>query len=924
MKKLDSHNVDGPDSAPAMRRFVNQSLEAQYGAPGPINQSRPLKDPQSQTSASLHSFNVTGRIVIGMITDCTAIGNVYRVQFEKCKQPVVAVFGSRTSNAIFGARELTTLQPGSLVTCLWHEQMPCAQIISVLPPSGTAANLNQHSIIHGASRARVDEAHKRPFRFDSNGYIPAALAGRPFDAINCGETGWITETGVKAFVDSFMAMFGVDEGCQISFHYHDMLCRIAAYQLQLWSGVREMESLNDQDESQDWTGYAMYPWENLGLAARADPTKIRSAQAWQIDEPYYGKMEPLSDYLMPWHREREFHGYLGQGGKWCVVAPPVEFTANGDKGSNNEKDQGPGARTEFATYVNDTGSAGGVSDARHPGLFDQFVTADGRFCLQSAKGISMVKRAAIMLPTRRRRPEEPKGDNSTNYKSSGVIGGGAAHTITGDIKTSGHSGFSRAMGVMDMHAYFFNYAGLHPFFYHAEDYKVYDEEDAEWSGSKSEEVPNFSKLASESYIDPEDYRKTWKIDHRYGEQQFYTLSCGFELLDDGGVMITDGYGSSIRMVGGSVEISAPGDVWLKPGRNANIWAGYDAVIRAKNSWDITATEHDGRLKAEKNMFLLAGNNNEGGMLLESRGAGAKFNFDEPGEQVEFNGIVLKSKKAPVVTWSNELYLRTGGPEMENGPIVLDAGRGEGPITFYSQIQQNYLSEGVFWHFNTREETVDGPSAMITDSSVLMPGDMCVKGGVIADGSGLFNGSVLATEAIFAVECPFVICLEGDALSAVLEAVDECKQMMEKTIPQDVGQQFMDSILKPEFYESEKPGEDDVILKSEFNLRTQEDYKTEKFKLYEDRWQQLGRITGSANAKWEEKAVLFQGQETYPYPGKEAFQDGSNYIQQDLESFDAAQGRSKGRGGQPALSDAYSAPKFGSSQPKSLNDYIVIR
>lgn len=909
-----------PDNGPATRRFANKSLEAQYGIPGPFNQSRPVTDPQHQTSASLHSFGVTARIVYGMITDCTAIGNVYRVQLEKAKQPVVAFYGSRTTSGIYGAREVTTLQPGSMVTCIWHEQMPYAQILTVVPPAGTAANLNQHGIIHGASRARVDGAHKRPFQMDTNGYIPALLAGRPFDAITCGETGWITETGVKAFVDSFMALFGVDEACQISFHYHDQLARLAAYQFQLWTSCRETESLNDQDEAQDWTGYAMYPWENMGLSSRADPTKIKTPQEWQIDEPWYSKIEPVDDHLMPWHREREFHGYLGQGGKRCVVAPAVEFTDNGDKGSQNETGIGQGTSTQFASYA----GGAGVTDARHPGQFDSFTTADGRFCMQSAKGISIVKRSAVMAPTRKRRPEEPEGDNAQTYKFSGVLGAGPDHKITGDIQTNGeHTNFNRALGVLDMHAYFFNYAGLHPFFYHDKDYKVFEESEAEWADGKSAEVPDYSRLVGEMYLSPEDYKKTWKIDHRYGEQQFYTLSCGIEFLDDGGVVIFDGYGGTIRMTGGSIEISAPGDIWTKAGRNANIWSGYDVAVRAKHSWDITATEADGRLKAEKNLMLLAGNNQEGGVLIESRGVGPQYEFDNPGESVKFNGIVLRSKQAPIVAWSNEIYLRTGGADIADGPIVLDAGRGAGSVTLYAQAQQNYVNDGVFWHFNTQEETVDGPSAMITSSSVLMPGAMCVKGGIIADGDGIFNGTVVATASFAAVECPLVGCLEGDALSAVLEALDQCKQVITETIPQNVGQQFMDSVLKPALYESQKPGEDDVILKSEFSLRVQDDYRTADFKLYEDRWQQLGRLTGKANGQWRENPVLFQGQETYPYPGKEAF-SGTNLIQQSLEIFDPTAGRSKDRGAQPALSDAYSDPKFGSTQSTSLHEFVVTR
>ena len=43
------------------------------------------------------------------------------------------------------------------------------------------------------------------------------------------------------------------------------------------------------------------------------------------------------------------------------------------------------------------------------------------------------------------------------------------------------------------------------------------------------------------------------------------------LLEDGTVVIGDGYGAEIRMCAGSITISAPGDVWLKPGKNAQMW-----------------------------------------------------------------------------------------------------------------------------------------------------------------------------------------------------------------------------------------------------------------------------------------------------------------------------------------------------------------
>ncbi len=55
------------------------------------------------------------------------------------------------------------------------------------------------------------------------------------------------------------------------------------------------------------------------------------------------------------------------------------------------------------------------------------------------------------------------------------------------------------------------------------------------------------------------------------------------------------------------------------------WAGHDAIIRAKHSWDLSATEGVGRAKAEHNLQILAGNDrrdgNLGSVLIEIQSAG---------------------------------------------------------------------------------------------------------------------------------------------------------------------------------------------------------------------------------------------------------------------------------------------------------------
>lgn len=887
------------------QRGYRKLYEAQHSTPGPINQTAPSTDPQNQTSAALHSLYNTSRVVLGMITDVTAIGYAYRVQFEKLAQPLVAVKATGSTCSVMGAKDFGDLQPGTMVVCVRSDQLPFAIIIGALPTMGRSARKQTASVLFGSTRNRVDEAHKGPIRTNKNGSIPDFLAGRPFDAIFVGEQGWITETGMRIFIDPFMAAIGGDEFCQVAAFYHDQLLRIAGYNLHLWSAARECESIMDQYETQDWTGYATYPWEQLGrFADGTNPTVVKQAKTWQQTEPYYSKVEVQDDWSLPFHREREFHGYLGQGGKRQCHGIPANPTS------------------DHAAYA---GGEGQVA-APFPGLFDESVTLDGRWCVQFAKGASLVKRAAIIAPVRLRRPEHPTGgagDNELNYKFSGQQGNGETHQITGDIQTSGDTQFNRALGIQDMHAYFFNYSGLHPFFYHAEDYKVYEERELDYVSGKSEEIPPFNQLGSSMYLSPEQYKKTLQIDHRYGTQDFYTLPCGIEWLDDGGLVLFDGYGGEIRMTGGSIFLSAPGDVWLKSGRNVIQWAGWDALIRAKNSFDITATEHDGRIKAEKNLQLLGGNESSGGVLIESRGQ-ATYEFEDLGEKVESGGIMLRSPNAPIVGWSAGVYLRTGGPNITPKPIMLDAAQGEQPIITSSQTLQHYTT-AAYWHFNCSQDGggCEGPSAWITATGSGLPGDVCIGSNLVVAGSGIFDGQVASTVAFAAVSNPFVGGLNGDALAVVREAIATCESRLQFDVPQDIGAEILINLIYTEYYDAKKPGHDDVIENAEFSLRVQEDYRSQGFKLYEDRWQQLGRIAGTAFMTWEEKTVSAHGQETYPYPGKENFQANTLY-QQDLQIFNVQAGRSQDRGSQPFLNDMYIDPQFQTPVPTSLNQYLVIR
>ena len=88
------------------------------------------------------------------------------------------------------------------------------------------------------------------------------------------------------------------------------------------------------------------------------------------------------------------------------------------------------------------------------------------------------------------------------------------------------------------------------------------------------------------------------VDGRYGSVAYYPNLAYFGMLDEGGIVIGDGFGAEIRLGGGRVEITCPGDIWLKSGRNVNAWAGRDVAVRAKHAVDASATDGPVRINRD--------------------------------------------------------------------------------------------------------------------------------------------------------------------------------------------------------------------------------------------------------------------------------------------------------------------------------------
>jgi len=886
---------------------------------------------------------------MGTIADGTAIANCYKVFVEKSRAPIIASALSHTSQVCFGASAINTYAPGTPVIVMVHDRLGQGFILGAAPGVLDVGKRAYHDYISQASRKRVDDCHKKYIKEKLNGQMVDWSGWRPWDATLASEWGAISTTGIGVTVDDFMFRASVNEFCGVYGFYHDQMLRVAGYNMQVWTAGSERDAYMDQAECNDTNGYAPYPWEAMGLLQPGqDIVKDFQPKDYQCPKgvPYYSHWENKDDFAQPYHRTQKFYGYLGQGSRTVVHAPPKgqqKWTYKPDpEGQPDPPFESPLVSGSKYSFPTDCG--GGSKSPDHEekpvyGLQEDNVAMDGRRFITSSKGIVLSKRILLPFPQRLKRPESGKGDDTErNYKAASKYGSGPDHKITGDIKTTDSKwpNMQRATAVLDLHGYLFNYAGLHPFYWHEKDYKTWEEQDLKTEGyaDVNQKIPEFSQLKGSMYL-KEPTPKEWKIDHRYNQQKFYEQESYISLLEDGGVVIGDGYGGEIRMVAGCVIISAPGDVWLKGGRDVQAWGGNDVILRGNKTVDISATEKNVRIKAERNVLVFAGNetsDREGGILLESRGKTIEYDFEQCGDQIKFAGVVARAPYSNVVGLAHQIYMRTGGGNIKPGDIMLDAAQGSKDIITKSENLYNYLKEsGSVYHFfggqkvgGTNKANLFKQSLTLLCGPVGTDKDLFVDGNVLCDGSVLVSKGHILTEmaargAIFVGPC------DGDCQAQVRAAVELFKELIDVEIPK-VGDLIDTQKIQQMWYEEKRAGNDRVMTIMEFSFRRDEDYKIPDFMLYEDRWQQMARIGGKSPDKWTERPVTAAAcGKTFPFPGDKWLNSEPAYVEQDFKIVQNEGGYiDKKRNPAPGLAGEYKEPEFKPNTPKIINgNYPVI-
>lgn len=818
----------------------------------------------------------------------------YKVQLSGRQGMCVATALSQGSLSPIGVKDGHTIAPGSSVLIWKPRDSHLSYILGVIPSPTTEDKMNPSDNIQqgGNSGPKKVEAYRHIVKTptDAMGFFPQS-SGRPMDGAN-GEYVKMSETGIGLLIDSFQAYLRVNEACGLFLNYFDNYAKLAALSLNISSYCETNLQLNDEGELFSFKGYATYPWETTGMYKDGTDFTKDNGEQIQLDKDMPFGLVDIKDYAQtPVFRVTEYTGYIGQGFNRTVMKPA--------------KEDGVRKLTDPASDKDD-------------GLFQQLISLDGSYSVRSAKQISFYKYPIIPNPRRARTNEDGLGDDKEydgEYRFSGKFGTGDEHKVKDwdDSEETDNKPLLRVAGVVDLLSHHFNWKSTHPFHYHTKDYNYPDE--SEFDRKVKFMAGNFSQ----SYQNNNNTTKL-KIDDRFGEVTYYNTASFFSMLEDGSIVIGDGYGSQITMTGGSIRLETGGDLILASGARA-ITLSKEAIIRTKDSIDISSSDEDVRIKAEKNLQMLGGNRGSGGVLIESKAGGLSQTYENKvGTEARGSGIMLLAKGGNVTTLTQNVYIRSGiGKKRETtGHIIVDAAKGKGSYISYARSNSMFNAQGLgIWHSprgespSIKEGHYIGPSAvllngpcLINKTTVVLKGFLGVEKGFFTGGFGIFGGRVGCLGAWPRIGDTKKI--RGD----IKASFEPLPPIFEKL--RTIGTKVFTAVFPEFMYKKPFPGNKKIATEEVgFSFRDKTEiggqvygYGDENFFFLETRFQQLGRMGLVREGEtWKEKPVKYQDKELFPWPGKKHWQDRDAFIRyENFELFETA-GHAKDRG------KDYEEPKF---------------
>jgi hypothetical protein len=662
---------------------------------------------------------------------------------------------------------------------------------------------------------------------ESSAGVPSFAASRPRDLCasdyaitNALEGGFHTglfETSIRQAPDCGVWMFLVDR-----------LLRVVGRSIQHYSGAHEEYCGLDEREPYCYRGVASYIWEALGYYSAPDTLYTGTDDLTLQDGKGLYELEGNDD-VVPFYRYEQYTGYMGRGFLQQMRVPPIDADADSTL----------------------------VDTSVPPIVAKQHILDDGTILFESSKAIHLLKQPNIRSFKRICDIESPDGDSpqDTDAASEEPLADDACITdriLNVSRKLSPASFRERSKDFVEIE----------------EDGRLFDVD---------VEVGDLSVLKTEPII-PAPPPTEIMVDERSGNVNYTPARAGISILDDGSVVIRGSCGEEIKLSGGNIYITAPGDVIMMPARSAITMAGDDIIEKAKNSVDIVAVSKDVHIKADKNLDVVGGLSGVGRVLIESTSTGYATADDVDnleGEDVSGHGLWLKSDESAVMIASSTVYFRSPSESMGTGRIVLDAG--DQPINIFGgsiYFQASTQITGAIVPYSP-ESAVGSVGSLFTlmENAFVASKDIWtfesvrVKSSVVADGSIFSTGGVSETLAITA---------EMDSWLAEWQ--------------ENFASQMQDLFVES-FWDDLMLAGESTLSNYVFSFRTSNQYGASRFAFDAPYWMEL-YSSGDVDSldTWDEEVYTYQGSTSQlSFPGYDAWTSGTVMVPS-VTLYDADSGK----------------------------------
>jgi len=469
---------------------------------------------------------------------------------------------SHTGHSIFGSEAIKVFPPGCEVLYIYIDSLKLGIILGVLPEKiPFPGTYKQEELVPGSYSGYLADPFMQFAEWTLGRYgLLDRYRGTYIDAIP-GDVTQISRSGTALFTSPFLVGLKANEFCGVWANYIDSLLRIAGWNFQEWTSGYEKATHVNWNLVWEYEGHAATIFEQLGYRRAFEPS---SYSFWELGDRkgrIYQRVGPLEIAYNSAGQLLAIPGDNAEQGQ----APEAFIEGNLDKYRlpfHTRQIWGgilsPG-KTEFLFAQPDSIEGFRTEDTLIPRpLVQQGTTHTGIWYVKSTNAILLCKFPWVSAPVRVVDIDEKSG--SITY---GKVRQAERYLYRQDLNTK-QKDFTtiRCNSLYDIQNYITNWEAKLGFYVFSNKFEFITEERQQGTrfhqyGDEKPVLKRQRRSASFIYMDP------------YGD-----------------IILENGAGASIELIGDTIRISAPGGVFIDAGYQIKMYSNYLVQLAEKDHYSI--------------------------------------------------------------------------------------------------------------------------------------------------------------------------------------------------------------------------------------------------------------------------------------------------------------------------------------------------